>query len=39
MMETIIWLGIAAAFAAAVQAVAPYHQRLIERRDIPLDDG
>jgi hypothetical protein len=39
MMETVIWLGIAAVFAAAVWLAAPHHQRMIERRNIQVDQS
>jgi hypothetical protein len=38
-MDLIIWLGIAVLFFFTVWAAAPYHQRLIASREIPLDKG
>jgi hypothetical protein len=34
-MESIIWLVIAAGLAVLVWLAAPYHQRIIERRELP----
>ena len=36
-MELIVWLAICAAVAVGVWAAAPYHQSIIENRDIPVD--
>jgi hypothetical protein len=32
-METLVWLGISAAFALLIWIAAPYHQRIINNRD------
>jgi hypothetical protein len=36
-MDMIIWLGVFAALVAAVWMAAPYHNRIIENREINID--